>query len=275
MAYHWTRILLRLPASGADKAAVLAECAKLPPDFGTLHDVCAAMAASPMDYNQSHKVLTDELPSVAHHNLMFASDGKRWSDTTDRGRPATAAGAGTPSSPTSTTTGGKTCSSSRAPGSALHPSNVLYRNRGGERLEEVTRTAGLEDHLPTAASLFPTWMRTVTSTSSPSRSSSPRALAEREACRARLRGAARRPAHRQSLRGGCRVEIRSADGRLQVREVKASGGHQSHDLLVARFGLGDWKGVSAIQVTWPDGESTELRADGLGPGRYRLVRRAN
>ncbi len=74
---------------------------------------------------------------------------------------------------------------------------------------------------------------------------------------------------------GARVEIRSADGRLQVRDVKASGGHQSHDLLVARFGLGDWKGVSSIQVTWPDGESTELRADALGPGRYRVVRRAN
>ena len=84
MAYHWTRILLRIPASGADKKAVLDECAKVPADFTLLRDVCDAMARSPMDYNQSHKVYTDELPSVAHHNLMFATDGKRWSDATDR-----------------------------------------------------------------------------------------------------------------------------------------------------------------------------------------------
>src|SRR5207248_3223338 len=67
-AHYWTRILLRLPASGADKAAVLAECAKIPKDFTTMHDVCEAMAQSPMDYNQSHKTFTDEIPSVAHAN---------------------------------------------------------------------------------------------------------------------------------------------------------------------------------------------------------------
>src|SRR5208283_4896277 len=84
VAYYWTRILLRLPASGADKSAVLAECAKIPSDFTTLHDVCAAMAESPMDYNQSHKVFTDELPSVAHSNILFASDGRQWHDATDK-----------------------------------------------------------------------------------------------------------------------------------------------------------------------------------------------
>jgi len=47
-----------------------------------MHDVCAAMAASPMDYNRSHKVLTDEIPSVGHTNLLFARDGAKWNDVT-------------------------------------------------------------------------------------------------------------------------------------------------------------------------------------------------
>jgi hypothetical protein len=59
-----------------------------------------------------------------------------------------------------------------------------------------------------------------------------------------------------------------------VRDIKASGGQQSHDLLVARFGLGDWPQVASIKVTWPDGESSELKPGALKSGRYRLVRLA-
>ncbi len=35
-----------------------------------------------------------------------------------------------------------------------NPSNVFYRNKGGTALEDSTRAAGLEDHLPTASFLF-------------------------------------------------------------------------------------------------------------------------
>jgi hypothetical protein len=70
------------------------------------------------------------------------------------------------------------------------------------------------------------------------------------------------------------VVIRSADGRRQSRDIKASGGHQSHDVLAARFGLGDWKQVASIEVTWPDGETTRVASMPLDPGRYRLVRPA-
>jgi hypothetical protein len=59
-----------------------------------------------------------------------------------------------------------------------------------------------------------------------------------------------------------------------MRDIKASGGQQSHDLLVARFGLGDWKQVASIEVTWPDGEKSQVATTPLGPGRYRLVRLA-
>ncbi len=133
------------------------------------------MAASPMDYNQSHKVYTDELPSVAHHNLMFGSDGKRWSDTTDRWKAGYGGWSWNAKFADVDNDGWQDLFVVQGTRLRLYnPSNVLYRNRGGERLEEVTRSAGLEDHLPTAASLFLDSTRTGTSTSSPSRSSSPR-----------------------------------------------------------------------------------------------------
>ena len=58
-----------------------------------------------------------------------------------------------------------------------------------------------------------------------------------------------------------------------MREIKASGGNQSHDLLVARFGLGDWGSVASMTVRWPDGDKTDLMGP-LKPGRYRVVRTA-
>jgi uncharacterized membrane protein YraQ (UPF0718 family) len=276
VAHYWTRVLLRLPAAGADKAAVLAECAKIPADFTTLHDVCSAMAQSPMDYNQSHKVLTDELPSVAHHNIMFASDGKTWHDATDTWRAGY---------------GGWTWNAKFVDldndswqdlfivqGTRLrlyNPSNVFYRNLSGSRLEEGTRAAGLEDHLPTAASLFLDYdqdgdldVLTFPFQLTPVLWRNDRPAGPGFEVRLDDQASLNRYAV------GARVTIRAPDGRIQVRDVKASGGHQSHDLLVARFGLGDWPSVGSIQVTWPGGETSELTGD-FRPGRYRLVRHAH
>ena len=142
-------------------------------------------------------------------------------------------------------------------------------------MEEVTRAAGLEDHLPTAASLFLDYDQDgdLDIVTFPFQLTPVVWRNEKPAGPGfEVRLDDRRTANRYGV--GARVRIRSPDGRLQMRDIKASGGHQSHDLLVARFGLGDWPRVSSIEVTWPDGESTEVRADGLGPGRYRLVRRA-
>jgi hypothetical protein len=273
-AYHWTRVLLRLPAAGADKAQVLAECEKIPNDFKMMHDVCEAMAASPMDYNQSHKTLTDEIPSVAHSNLLFVPEGKTYRDATSQW------GAGY---------GGWTWNAKFADldndgwqdlfiaqGTRLrlyNPSNVLYRNEKGTRLVESTRQAGVADHLPGAAFVFLDYdldgdLDIVTS---------PFALAP-VVWRNDAGGAGfevqlddRRSRNRFGI--GATVQIASADGRRQARDVKASGGNQSHDLLVARFGLGDWPAVTSIAVTWPDGQSTRLEG-AFGAGRYRFARLA-
>ena len=276
MAYHWTRILLRIPASGADKAAVQRECATIPADFTLLRDVCDAMAHSPMDYNQSHKVYTDELPSVAHHNLMFALDGKRWSDATDRWKAGY---------------GGWTWNARFADvdndgwqdlfivqGTRLrlyNPSNVLYRNQGGTKMEEITRAAGVEDHLPTAASLFVDYDEdgNLDILTYPFQLTPVMWRNEKTAGPGmEVRLDDRRTLNRWGV--GARVRIHSADGRLQIRDIKASGGHQSHDALVARFGLGDWKEVISVDVIWPDGETSEMTG-AFQSGRYRVVRRGD
>ncbi|MFN2549565.1 MAG: FG-GAP-like repeat-containing protein [Myxococcales bacterium] len=274
-AYYWTRILLRLPASGADKAEVLRECDKIPKDFNAMHDVCEAMAQSTMDYNQSHKTLTDEIPSVAHNNLLFVPEGKMYRDATSEW------GAGY---------GGWTWNAKFADldndgwqdlfiaqGTRLrlyNPSNVFYRNQRGSKLLDSTREAGLVDHLPGASFVFLDYdldgdLDIVTS---------PFALAPVVWRNDAPAGAGfevqlddRRSRNRFGI--GAKVEIAAPDGRRQMRDVKASGGNQSHDLLVARFGLGDWPSVASITVSWPDGQATRLEG-GFGAGRYRFARLA-
>ena len=274
-AYYWTRILLRLPASGADKETVLAECAKIPEDFVTMHDVCQAMAASPMDYNQTNKVLTDEIPSVGHTNLLFARDGARWNDVTSKWK--VGYGGWTWNAKFADLDNDTWQDLFIAQGTRLrlyNPSNVFYRNLHGQEFEEQTRAAGLEDHLPTAASLFVDYdsdgdldVITYPFQLTPVFWRNDGAVAP--GLEVRLDD--RRTANRYGV--GARVEIRAPDGRLQMREIKASGGNQSHDLLVARFGLGDWPSVASIRVRWPDGKNGEMVGT-LGPGRYRLVRSA-
>src|SRR5712692_4324375 len=272
-AYYWTRILLRIPATGADKDAVLAECAKIPADFVTMHDVCAAMAASPMDYNESHKVLTDEIPSVGHTNLLFARDGGHFRDVTAKWK--VGYGGWTWNAKFADLDNDGWQDLFIAQGTRLrlyNPSNVLYRNLSGREFEEQTVASGLEDHLPTAASLFLDYdldgdldLITYPFQLTP-------VVWRNDGAKApglEVRLDDRRTANRYGV--GARVEIRAPDGRLQMREIKASGGNQSHDLLVARFGLGDWPSVASIRVLWPDGKTGEV-AGTLKAGRYRLVR---
>jgi hypothetical protein len=71
---------------------------------------------------------------------------------------------------------------------------------------------------------------------------------------------------------GARIEIRAPDGRLQVREIKASGGYASFDVPLAYFGLGNWPAVASMKVVWPDGDSSALEDLALAAGRYTLAR---
>ena len=275
-AYHWDRILVRLPAVGADKAAVMAECAKIPSDFVTMHDVCGAMAASPMDYNQSHKMLPDELPSAVHTNLLFTPDANAYRDVTAEWQAGY--GGWTWNAKFADLDNDSWQDLFIAQGTRLrlrNPSIVLYRNKVGAGFEETTRAAGLEDHSPTGAFLFLDYdldgdldLITYPFQLTPVvwRNDSPKGPGFQ------IELNDRRSPNRYGI--GARIEIRAPDGRLQVREIKASGGYQSHDIPVARFGLGDWPSVASIKVVWPDGESQELAGTTLRPGRYTVVRLA-
>jgi hypothetical protein len=267
-------VLVRLPAIRADKSRVMAECAKIPADYRTLRDVCASMAESPMDYNQTHKGLTEELPSVAHTNLLFTFQDSTWRDATAAWRVGY---------------GGWTWNAKFGDvdndgwedlfivqGTRLrfrNTSNVLYQNKSGSKLEEITRAAGLHDHSPTGAFLYLDFdldgdldLLTYPFQLTPT-------LWRNDGARGpgfEVSLEDRRTANRHGV--GARVEILSPDGRRQLRDIKASGGYQSHDLPVARFGLGDWPAVAAIHVRWPDGERAKWVGTPLKPGRYTVVR---
>ncbi|MGZ6028835.1 MAG: FG-GAP-like repeat-containing protein, partial [Myxococcaceae bacterium] len=81
-AHHWFRVLARLPALGADKAAVMKECEKIPADFASMKDVCGTIALSPMDHETSDVTYASEIPSVKHTNLLYTPGDKTFRDIT-------------------------------------------------------------------------------------------------------------------------------------------------------------------------------------------------
>ena len=264
-AHHWFNVLVRLPALGGDKAKVLEQCEKIPADFTTLHDVCGTIARSEMDHEQSDVIYADELPSVKHTNLLYAPSGNGFRDVTGEWHAEF---------------GGWSWNARFADldndtwqdlyvvqGSRLRPgsaSATFYRNQQGKTFKDETKAFGLEDHVPTGSSVYvdlnvngaldiithpfqltPVVWRNDT---------------------------AKAPGFSQNRYAiGARVEIRSPDGRRQVREVKGSGGYASYDAPVAFFGLGDWPVVASIKVTWPDGDSSAAEGS-FGSARYTLVR---
>jgi len=275
-SHHWIRILVRLPALGADKAKVLAECAKIPPDFEVMHDVCGTIALSEMDNDESEAVYPDELPSVKHTNLLFTPEGNGYRDVTTDWH----AGFG------GWTWNAKFADLDNdtwqdlfvAQGSRLRPASVsavFYHNQGGTTFKEATKGFGLEDHVPTGASLYLDYdldgdLDIITHpfqlTPIVWRNDSPKGPGFQVVLDDR------RSPNRYGI--GARIEIRAPDGRLQVREIKASGGYASFDPPLAFFGLGNWPAVASIRIVWPDGDSSALEGLALAPGRYTLVRLA-
>src|SRR2546430_16432293 len=127
------------------------------------------------------------------------------------------------------------------------PSSVYYRNKEGTTFEEQTRVAGLEDHLPTAASLFIDYnldgnldILTYPFQLTPVVWRNDGAAAP--AFEVRLDDL--RTANGYAV--GARIDVRAPDGRRQMREIKASGGNQTPDPVGGRFGLCD-RGPGAPQ----------------------------
>ena len=273
-AHHWFRVLVRLPALGGDKAKVMEECARIPRDFTTLHDVCGTIARSEMDHEQSDVTYADELPSVKHTNLLYAPAGQGFRDVTGEWHAGF---------------GGWSWNAKFADldndtwqdlyvvqGSRLRPgsaSATFYRNQAGKTFRDETRAFGLEDHVPTGSSVYVDFdldgdLDIITHpfqlTPVVWRNDAPKGRGFQVALDDR------RSHNRYGI--GARVEIRAPDGRRQVREIKGSGGYASYDAPVAFFGFGDWPGVASIKVVWPDGTSSVVEGGTFGSARYTLVR---
>jgi hypothetical protein len=273
-SHHWFRVLARLPALGADKAKVMAECAKIPRDFDTLHDVCGTMALSEMDNEESDVKYKDEMPSVKHTNLLYAPGAGTYTDVTSKWKAAF--GGWTWNARFADLDNDTFQDLYVAQGSRLRPGSVsatFYHNEQGKTFAEVTKKWGLEDHVPTGSFLYidydgdgdldiithpfqltPVVWRNDTA----------------KAPGFQLALDDRRSQNRSAI--GARIEIRAPDNRLQTREVKGSGGYASWDVPVAFFGLGDWPSVKSIKVTWPGGDVSSIDGLSLPSGSYTLVR---
>ena len=58
---------------------------------------------------------------------------------------------------------------------------------------------------------------------------------------------------------GSRIELQTTDGKTQTAEVSAGGSYLAQSASEVYFGLGDGKGITKINVRWPDGrESTTV-----------------
>ena len=275
-SHHWFRVLARLPALGADKAKVMAECAKIPPDFVTLHDVCGTMALSELDNEESDVTYADELPSVKHTNLLYTPDGNGYRDATAQWNAGF--GGWTWNARFADLDNDTWQDLYIAQGSRLRPGSVsatFYRNQHGTTFIDETSRFGLEDHVPTGSYVYLDFdgdgdLDIITHpfqlTPVVWRNDAPKGPGFQLALDDR------RSPNRYAV--GARIEIRAPDGRLQVREIKGSGGYASFDAPVAFFGLGDWPSVASIKVVWPGGGSSVLDKLTLGSGRYTLVRLA-
>ncbi|HUR41436.1 MAG TPA: FG-GAP-like repeat-containing protein [Verrucomicrobiae bacterium] len=276
-AYLWNRVLVKLPALRASRERVLEECARIPADYAGMLAVCETIGASSMDYGLSHQDHPGLLPSRSRYNLLWSPREGALRDVTREW------GAGF---------GGWSWNAKFADfdndgwqdlfvaqGTRLRLNNaysLLYRNEGGKTFSDQTRALGLEDHRPTGAALqldvdldgdldLVTYPFLLTPTLW--RNDAPRGGGFEVALRDE------RGSNREAI--GARVELRGPGGALQVRDIKGSGGYQSHDVAVAHFGLGRWSAASALRVTWPDGSQSEFAGAPLGAGRYTVIRRAN
>jgi hypothetical protein len=273
--YLWNEAFSTLPQHGATRSAILQECSLFPAALVEMRDTCTQARRDPLDYAQAEKQYRDARPQLRNTNLLFTPQARDYTDTTR------VAGVGF---------GGWTWNAKFADldndgwqdlwltqGTRLrfdNSSNIFYRNLGSEQFSQDERNAGLEDHVPTGGSVFVdvnldgrTDLVTYPFDLTP-------ALWDN-----RL---ARRPGLEISLRDettanpdgiGARVEVRNAAGKLQIRDIKASGGYDSADLPLAEFGLGSWRAVTSVTVTWPDGTQQSISGVRLHGGRYTFERR--
>ena len=148
-------------------------------------------------------------------------------------------------------------------------SNVFFRNLAGEKFDIQTRKAGLIDFSPTYAYSFldidnDADLDLVTF-SAYGELKSYLNLNSNNHLQVELRDSV---GNRFGI--GAKIVIRYGEFGQQLRELKASGGFQSRDPLIAHFGLGDESLVKEIQVTTLDGREYVFSAEFAAGNRFRL-----
>ena len=155
---------------------------------------------------------------------------------------------------------------------ASSPYSPVYHNRGGAGFADVTQDWGLRDHRPVGAYLYLDYdLDGDLDILSYPFQLSPVLWENRAGGESMVVTAIdATSANREAIGAG--LIVHTEDGRSMARSLRASGGYQSHDRVRAHVGLGSSGRPASLEWRWPDGESTRLTAEGLLPGRYRMIR---
>ena len=155
---------------------------------------------------------------------------------------------------------------------ALQQRNQVFRNRGGERFEDVTNRAGAAfalSEVSRGAAFGDVDNDGDTDVLIANGAGPVRLLVNevghlREWIGLRLVG---RETPRDML--GARVEVVMPDGSTRWRRARADGSYASANDPRVIVGLGEWVGAFSVRVTWPSGAVEEW--DGLPSGRYTTL----
>ena len=152
-----------------------------------------------------------------------------------------------------------------------YASNAYYRNTPDKGFQYASPMFGLDDAIPTSSYVLLDYDRDgdVDVIRAPTTS---KALVHRNDAPA---GSALWVKLRDTIGNahgvGARIVIETADGQ-QMRDIKASGGFASFDVMQAHFGLGDAETVNAIVVNWQDGSTTRIAGPVLAGSEVVIAR---
>jgi hypothetical protein len=147
------------------------------------------------------------------------------------------------------------------PGSTYEQRRLLFRNMTGRRFAEVGRTAGPAFAVETVGRGLATGDidndgdldLLVTNNGRPAALLRNDGGNRSHALVVRLRGTKKNP---EAI--GARIRL-TANGRTQMRDIKAGSSYLSQNDLRAHFGLGEAEGAERIEVQWPSGHRETLR----------------
>ncbi|MDH5507996.1 MAG: CRTAC1 family protein, partial [Anaerolineae bacterium] len=153
-------------------------------------------------------------------------------------------------------------------------SNLFYINQGGVSFEEAAQSYGLSSHLPTHAFVYIDFdndgdLDIITAPNNGPLTVFVNQAAQGNAIAFALRD---RAGNRSGIGSKIIIHYGAQGSRQQMREIKASGGFISFDPQLAYFGLGEYAGVSRVEIIWSTGETSTLEGNFPAGGLYTISR---